>query len=40
MAAELTLYASVGFASVILFYLMGKAYHLISSILTSDNERG
>ena len=39
MSAELALYISGGFLSVLLFYILGVGYAFISSIINSD-ERG
>jgi hypothetical protein len=39
MSAELALYISGGFFSVILFYILGAGYGFVSSIISSD-ERG
>ena len=39
MSAELALYISAGFFSVVLFYILGVGYSFITSIISSD-ERG
>jgi len=39
MSAELALYISAGFFSVILFYILGVGYGFIAGIINSD-ERG